>query len=203
MAIPASALDVLSLAAARHEFRLEADDTEHDAEITRHIAAAVQWVERHTRHPILRLNRTLTARARGANPIRFRCRGAQRLVNSQTTPMGAVKYWTTKAAMAAGNPDGGIALANLGRNEIDGRPWYSGIVYPPLVEGSTTEREWPEAANNLYLVNVETGLDVAANPGIVDAVVVLARQLWDGMPEIKPTNAVYALCAPFENFPEW
>lgn len=199
MAVPQSALEVLSLASAKRQLRLDLEDgdTSYDEELTGHIQAAVSWVERHTQLPILAKLATPTARARDRSPLRFYCLGGYGVVdNPGYDPRVAIRYWSDEAAWRAGEPNRGIAADTLGRVTVGGPPWYGFSIFPPPTDASG----WPEAWRDVFEVTVQVGTDIDYTPGLVSAVVVGARMLFDGTPEIKPTNTLLALCAAYRNF---
>ena len=174
-------LDIVSLATMKDELRIPAAEVSHDGLLTGQIAAAVSFVSRHLRVPLL--DRTEDFRCSrpsyAATPIILPTVGV-RSVNS-------VKYWTPTGSLRE-DPGGTIAVATLGRLVN-----YCGFVIYPPADG------WPLVLDNSHIEIVVTrGMDTP--PALRSAVVLCVRQFYDGYREIRPTQAFYALMRPYRSY---
>ena len=176
-----NALDIVSLATMKSELRIPASEPEHDVLLTRQIASAVSFVSKHLRAPLLdraevfRSSRPSDA----ATPIV--------LPTGSVRSVGSVKYWTAGGAIREA-PDGAIDVDTLGRLVA-----LSGFqIYPPAAG-------WPLVlGGSLIEIMLTRGMD--APEALRAATVLCVRQLYDGYREIRPTEAFYALMAPFRSY---
>ena len=178
----ATATDVVSLAEIKAELRIGVDD--HDELLTSQIAAAVSFVSREIDAPLLDVTETIyVPRPLRLRPVTFRARAAK--------VVEAVEYWTASSSLRM-PPDGRIDGAHLGRREFDD---VAVVVYPP-VDG------WPEVLpGSMLVVEVVRGIDIdASNQALKQAVILAVRQFYDGYREIRPTEAFFALIAPFRRY---
>ena len=182
MAVPANATDVLSVADARVEvLRLDAADATFDTALSGYIEGAVEFVERHTGSALLQRIETFEAYAKGSDPMRFCHRYAFKATE--------IKYWTDAEALRI-DPVGTVALSDTGRKVWGDRPYWQHCIWPP-------EDGWPDAERNTFRIKVCTGTDLGEAKGLRQAVIVAARQLWDGMPEVTMNHAMYGLMRPY------
>ena len=176
-----NALDVVSLATMKSELRIPAAEISHDVLLTGQIAAAVSFVSRHLRVPLLDRAEVFgcSRPSYAATPIILPTVGV-RSVNS-------VKYWLPDGSLREA-PGGTIAVDTLGRL-VD----HCGFVIYPPADG------WPVIlANSLIEIVVTRGMDTP--PALRSAVVLCVRQFYDGYREIRPTEAFYALMRPYRSY---
>ena len=174
------ALDVLSLARAKSELRINLAETDHDTLLTDLIASGVSFVSAPLRAPLL-------DRAEG-----FRCfrpgDSATPIVlpTDSVRSVGSVRYWTVNGALRKA-PDGMVAVGTLGR-----RVQHGGyVIYPPT-------SGWPVVlANSLIEVVVTRGMNTP--PALRSAVALCVRQLYDGYREIRPKEAFWAMLEPWRD----
>ena len=177
----ANALDIVSLATMKDELRIPAAEVSHDVLLTGQIAAAVSFVSRPLRVPLL-------DRAEG-----FRCSRPSYAATPIILPtdgvrsVSSVKYWTAAGSLREA-PDGTIVVGTLGRLVE-----YCGFVIYPPASG------WPLVLDNSHIEIVVTrGMDTP--PALRSAVVLCVRQFYDGYREIRPTEAFYALMRPYRSY---
>ena len=191
---------VLSLEEMKAELRINADVTEHDALITGQIAAAVSFVSKEISTPLIDVTETYYAEPYGPA-------GADQLLcfpPRDVRSVPSIKYWTADGALRS-EPDGEIAEDGHGRVVATA---HGTAVYPP-------ETGWPERLpGSLFAVEAVRGMDVARatfddqgdlvtagkGEGLIQAVILVVRQLYDGYREIRPTEAFYALIAPWRYY---
>ena len=180
-----TATEVVTLDEIKAELRIDAAVSDHDALLTGHIEAAVSFVARHVDAPLVDVAETIYApRPSGASlPVSFRVLAVK--------SVESVKYWTPASALRD-DPDGAVAKGDLGRLVSEGR---HNLLYPPA-DG------WPEALQgSLLAVQVKRGLAIdATTKALKQAVVLCVRQFYDGYREIRPTEAFYALIAPWRRY---
>lgn len=191
---PRAPTDILSVASAKLDLRIEADETGHDTLLAEQIAVAVDWVGKTIDAPLLPTAETLLVEvpAGGDTPMRVRATHLQ--------SVGLLRYWTDRAGFA-GAPDGSLDLASAQRIRPNGSPFV--YFEPP-------GGRWPDMAARripwsrhgrpvgLALLDVHRGLDVsdAVNPALRQAVMLLVRKLYDGI-EPMSTPALDRLLAPY------
>ena len=176
----ASALDILSLAELKAELRIAAEESEHDSLLIGHIGAAVAFVGRFLRAPLVdSIERHRCTTPGTDRPLAIRADHVQSL--------SAIRYWPDGTALR--EEPSTIAVADLGRREQVGK-WY--CIYPPA-DG------WPEAETGSML-EVDLTRSILLTPRTValrQAVILCARALYDAEPMIKPTASMYALIFPW------
>ena len=183
----ASPTDFLSVASMKSELRLPASINEHDSLIAAQIARAVSFVSERLGYPLVdRGERCLLAPPNDSTPFRYSAgRGRNSLVSRE---LAQIRYWATDGELRS-EPDTTLALADLGRRFRFGR---SHFVYPPAAG-------WPAVlAGSSFEVTVNAGVPALNIPaGIVSAIVLAVRQLYDGNHEIRPNSAIDSFLAPF------
>ena len=177
----ANALDIVSLATMKTELRIELAETSHDALLTGLIAASVSFVSRHLRVPLL--DRTEGFRCSrpsyAATPII--------LPTTSVRTVSSIKYWTTGGSLREA-PDGTVVVSTLGRQVEHG----GYVIYPPA-DG------WPVVLDNSHIEIVVTR-GATTPPALRSAVVLCARDFYDGYREIRPNSAIYAIIRPFRSY---
>lgn len=177
----ATALEVLSLDYAKQQLRIEEPDHEHDDLISGLIGAAVSFVGRFLRAPLVDTTETHRCNRPGdEQPLVLRADHVQ--------SMAAIRYWSEDRELRQPS-DGSIAVADLGRRVEQG-PYF--CVWPPA-DG------WPEiATDSLFEIDIVRSLRLTARTmALRDACVLAMRALYDGGELIKPTAAMYALMFPW------
>ena len=177
----ANALDIVSLATMKSELRIPAAEVDHDTLLTGQIAAAVSFVSRFLRVPLVDLAVTFRCSrpSYAAAPIVLSSAGVR--------SVSSVKYWTAAGSLREA-PNGTVAVGTLGR-QVD----YCGfVIYPPAAG-------WPLVLDNsLIEIGVTRGQD--APEALRAAVILCVRQFYDGYRRIRPTEAFYALLKPFQSY---
>lgn len=177
----ATALEVLPLDDLTQELRIADDASDHDALLTGIISAAVSFVSRFLRAPLVDRAETHRCNSPGADrPLALRADHVQSI-----TP---VRYWSAGTALREA-PDGSIAVADLGRRVQVGK-WF--CVWPPA-DG------WPEAeTGSLFEVDLTRSITLTAQTlALKQAVILACRAFYDAEPMIKPTAAMFALIDPW------
>ena len=175
-----NALDIVSLATMKSELRIPAPETSHDTLLTGQIDAAVSFVSKALRAPLL-------DRAEG-----FRCSRPGDfyplvIPTSNVRRVSSVKYWPADGNLNA-YPTGTVDVSTLGRFQERGRDF---AIYPPA-------SGWPTVLDNsLIEILVVRGLNTP--PALRSAVVLCVRQFYDGYIEIRPNSAFYALIEPWRD----
>ena len=176
-----NALDIVSLATMKDELRIPATEVDHDVLLTGQIAAAVSFVSRFLRVPLVDLAVTFRCSrpSYAAAPIVLSSAGVRSI--------SSVKYWTAAGSLRE-EPNGSIAVGTLGR-QVE----YCGyVIYPPA-------GGWPLVLDNsLIEIGVTRGQD--APEALRAAVILCVRQFYDGYRRIRPTEAFYAMVRPFQSY---
>lgn len=177
----ARATSVLSVADLKRELRIPDDDDQHDDLLTGHIQAAVSFVGRFTRAPLV--DRVETHRFLNPGddmPVALRADYVQSISD--------IRYWDEGTALRLA-ADSVIDVADLGRREQQGRYF---CIWPPA-DG------WPPtAARSMLEVDLTRSITLTAQTmSLKQAVVLCCRMLYAGEPLIKPTAAMYALIFPW------
>lgn len=190
MAAPLDANDIVSLARIKSELRLDADDDTQDAMLTAHIRAGIAFVSACIDRPLLPTSDVVIAWSGMRNsqrPITF---GKSFVVSVES-----IDYWTLDASLRE-ESDMAIAGDALGRFEPSRVNAYNpsgarNYLHPPAAG-------WPDSLDgSCYQVNVmRQWYSVNAADNISQAVILCVRQFYDGMREIRPTAAFYALLEP-------
>lgn len=177
----ATALDVLSLEYAKQQLRLPNTDHEHDDLIRGQIGAAVSFVGRHLRAPLVDTTETHRCIRPGDDwPLAIR--------TGHVRSMSAIRYWSEDRELREA-PDGSISVASLGRRVEVGRNF---CIWPPAAG-------WPTVAtDSLFEIDLVRSLELTSHTqALVDACVLAVRALYDGQPLIQPTASMYALMWPW------
>ena len=176
-----SAIQVVSVAEAKRTLRVT--DSDDDTLITACIEAGVSYVMRRANIPLI--DRTVeieaTRPAKVADPVCL----WQRFIKS----VDSVVYFETDDAFRDA-PGGSIASADLGRVEL--APLGT-VVYPPA-DG------WPAIKSSSKLeFTVTAGFDIDENSkALKQAVILAAREFYEGHREISPLNPLNNLILSFE-----
>ena len=192
----ATALDVLSLARLKHELRIEEDEDSQDTLLTGQIMASVSHVEQSITVPLLDRTETLyILRPSHERPTFLRA--------TYIKQVSAVRYWTSDGELRS-DPDGVIEVENLGRQRsehVNATPYglrhhvaLGRWVWPP-------DGGWPESlSGSCFEFDITRGLNITAvEEGLVQAVILCCRQLYDGREEIKPTTAYKQFIKPWKS----
>ena len=177
-----SALQVVSVAEAKRTLRVA--DSDDDTLITACIEAGVSYVIKKSNIPLI--DRTVeleaTRPAKVSDPI---CLWTQRFIKSVDS---AVYFAPDDAFRDA--PGGSIASADLGRVEL--APLGT-VVYPPA-DG------WPAIkSSSKFEFTVTAGFDIDENSkALRQAVILAAREFYEGHREISPLNPLNNLILSFE-----
>ena len=176
------ALDIVSLERMKDELRQPQTETAHDHLIARHIAGACSFVARHLGAPLVD-ERTLywLPIPPASEPLMLPALAVKTIE--------AVEYWTL-TDRRGGDPSGAVRVADLGRLDItrDGAwIWPPAEGWPPMLAGTAVK------------LTVTRGVDIGThNEDIAVAVILSARQLYDGYREIRPTEAFFAYIEDFK-----
>ena len=178
----ATALAVLSLAAAKAELRIAPDEHDHNDLILAQIRGAVSYVSRFLRAPLVDRAETHHCAPPGADrPLA--------LLTDYVQSTSAVRYWSAGTALRE-EPDGLISVADLGRLVQVGRGY---CVWPP-------EDGWPEVETGSMLeIDLTRSIPITAQTqSLRDAVVVVMRHLYNAEGELNmPRSTIQALIAPW------
>ena len=176
-----NALDIVSLATMKDELRIPATEVDHDVLLTGQIAAAVSFVSRFLRVPLVDLAVTFRCSrpSYAAAPIVLSSAGVRSI--------SSVKYWTAAGSLRE-EPNGSIAVGTLGRLVE-----YCGfVIYPPAAG-------WPLVLDGSVIeIGVTRGQDTPE--ALRAAVILCVRQFYDGYRRIRPTEAFYAMVRPFQSY---
>ena len=176
----ATALEVLSLAAAKRELRIPDEDDQHDGLLQAQIGSAVSFVGRFLRAPLTDSVERHRCSSPGTDrPLAIRADHVQSLA--------PIRYWPAGRALRE-EPDT-IAVADLGRR-AQVAEWF--CIYPPA-DG------WPEVeAGSMLEVDLTRSITLTTRTTALQHAVILAvRQLYNGYHTITGTAAMYALIAPW------
>ena len=187
------ATEIVSVLEIKREFRLggETDASrdayvEQDALFESQIQSAVSFVSQHIDAPLVDTPETLFVAAPTKDcPISLRAFAVKSVEK--------IYYWTPQSSLRL-DPDGEILESSLGRNgyEPPDRHYW---IWPP-------DGGWPQILRDSRMkVEVKRGLDITGSTqALKHAVILLVRQLYDGYREIRPTEAFYALIAPWRRY---
>ena len=195
---PARATDVLSLADAKADLRIEADETGHDDLITQQIAAAVDWVGAAIDAPLLTAEETLLVDFGSGSDIPIRVR----VTNERA--LGSMRYWTLGQTYGEA-PTGLLDLSQARTTRIPGSPYLyvyppGGVAWPAAVSDYRQRGAWRNRGGAVGLMEITRGLVVnrTINPALRQAVMLLVRKLYDGIePMSSPT--LDRLLAPYRD----
>ena len=180
-------LEVLSLDRARRELSIPLSVTDDNALLTGQIGAAVDWVSKYLDAPLIQV---IEARfggkpERGDRPIHVAGRYLKHVLR--------VRYWSDGASLRDA-PDITVAAADLGRIAETASDFYE--IWPPTDGWGDMDRE--------SRILVDCVREVEPIPdGILAACVIVMRQLYDGIQDIRPTATFRALLAPYEKVSYW
>ena len=175
-------LEVLSLDRARRELGIPLSVTDDNALLTGQIASSVEWVSRYLDAPLVQV---IEARF-GAKPTR-----ADRPITVAGRYLAhvlRVRYWSDGAALRD-SPDVTVANADLGRITETAPDFHE--IWPPADGWGEMDRE------GRILVDCVREL-VPIPDGILAACVIVMRQLYDGIQDVRPSATFRALLAPYE-----
>ena len=179
--MPATLADLFTIEQMRAEMRLpDVVDAEVDMLLPGFFEAAISWITERTRYPILNQTRTVFLRMYFVQePIV--------IPFSFLSSVDAIHYWTPSSSL---NQDSDGTIASPGRLQKEAN--YA-LQYPP-------DDGWPTVlSDSTFQFNVIRG--VADIPkGLRHAIVLLAADLFNGAPEIKPTASLLILISPFEAY---
>ena len=181
----ATPVDVVSLEAMKLELRIEPDETDHDAMLTAQIGAAVSFVGRAIKEPLVDVTDTLKCPRPSGD-------AAVVLYASAITAVTSVRYWTTDGSLRAA-PDGTVDIATLGRREAFDRGRCT-RQYPPAdgwPETLSSSRVWFDVTRGFVLED--------KHESIKQAIILCVRQLYDGSIQIRPTEAFFSFIDPWRD----
>ena len=165
----ASATDILSIESVK--FQLQIDDgteLDNESELTSIIKRAVGFVSRITGVPLIDSSKVAWAgiSSGATNPV------VVPLKNIKT--IESIKYWTTLDETRLA-PTHEVVTTRIGR--LEELP-FGTVVHPPA-DG------WPDACNSMLEFTCKVGVDIdEGNEDILTLVVLVARQIANGHPEI-------------------
>ena len=163
---------VVSIAEMRDELQL-GDDQSHDERVGRVIVQSIAWISKRLSIPLIDVDIThyLVVPRLKDYPIQHKL--------NDIKSIETFKYWKSVDKLRT-KPTGVIAIDTLGR-VTNNRIW------PP-------EDGWPTVLfDSMFQVTVKHGLE-SIDPEA--AVILGARQLFIGYPEIRPTASINLLLAP-------
>ena len=179
--MPATLDDIFTLEQMRQELRQpNIVDAEVDSLLPGYFGAAVSWIVERTRYPILDQNRTIYLNPRSnVAPIE--------IPFSHILSITSIKYWT-QFGQRYDLPNGTVSpLGRLEKHETSALQWPDIDGWPPSLAGMNYE---------FILVRGVTELPTALRQSII----LLASDLFNGAPEIKPRASVLILLSPFESY---
>ena len=183
-----TALEVVSLDRAKRELSVDIGVTDDDALLTGHVNAAVDWVSAYLGAPLIQVAEARFGGEplRAYHPVAVAGRYLQHVIR--------VRYWSDGAPLRD-SPDMTVANADLGRVTEVASDFYE--IWPP-VDG------WPDRERDSRIM-VDCVHEVLAPipEGIVAACVIVLRQLYDGIQDIRPSATLRALLAPYERISYW
>lgn len=169
---------IFSLSDMRREFRVpDVADVERDAVIQANFRAAAAWVMRASGVPILDQVKNIMIH------IPFQADCPVRIEDTFVKEVTGIAYWTQEGNLS-NEADGMIAPGRLSKLDFRDRSF----LYPPP-EG------WPSnpLSNGMEVTYTRGVTDVS--PELKQAIILMARNFYKGVPEIKPTSAVHTLIA--------
>ena len=186
--MPTTALDVLSLDAAKTALRIDSDD--HDAEITTAIIAAVQYCSVIANLPLVD-NVVTYSIVRHATEIAIQV-PTQHMKPPLNTAISSIKYWSTDQAMRE-EPTGVIPIADLGRFDVVSQYGRTDI-YPP-------KDGWPDILSySTFRVTALLGFDILPNAeALKQCVALMTRIYWEGDSDVAVLQMVADILTPFSD----
>ena len=182
-----TALEVLSLDRARRELGIPLSVTDDNALLTGQIGAAVDWVSQYLDAPLVQV---IEARF-GGDPVRADC--PVTVAARYLEHVLRVRYWSDGAALRDG-PDLTVDNADLGRITQVASDFFE--IWPPTDGWEERQR------GSRILVDCVRDVD-PINEGILAGCVIVLRQLYDGIQDIRPSATFRALLAPYEKISYW
>lgn len=178
----------LPVARLREEMRIPEGVTQADSILQSHRASAIAWIEAHTRQPIL---------DRYEAVFRAQVPSGQQRLEAVRRPhirsLQAIRYWETGGESEA--PDGALTGSALPRSVPLPDDTGLTIFAPPA--------GWPQmvAAAGIWIV-VESGMAEAHRfaEAVRAAGIAFVRHRWNGLREVRPTDAMVALLAPVRDW---
>ena len=173
----ASATDVVSVAEAKEELRLQ--DNSRDSLVESHIASAVSFISELLEAPLVDRIEDFQADIPAPNdPIRVRVY-KPRMITS-------LKYWGPADSMRVAAPQTLTGYGVLLKASKDTASRY--LIYPP-------EAGWPDTLQGSHFaIRIKRGMD--ATDGIKQAVLIGVSNLFDGFPLSESDSIIY-LIAPY------
>ena len=171
---------VLALDDLKRELRIPLQDHEHDELILAQRDAAVSFVSVYLRAPLVDSDDVL-------RPLRPGDATAPLVVYApHVQSMAPVRFWTAASSLRL-DPDGEIALADLGRTVQAGARF---VLWPPSAG-------WPDVLEGSHLeIELRRGIDPTPR-SLAQAVILAAREFHNGYHSITGTAAMYALIHPW------
>ena len=179
----ANALDIVDLVTMKTELRIPdpGEASEHDVLLTGQIAAAVSFVSRFLRVPLVDQDEQFycSRPSSSSAPIILSTDGVR--------SVSSIKYWTVGSALREA-PGGSINVNTLGRLVE-----YCGyVIYPPAAG-------WPLILDGSVIeIVVKRGQDTPE--ALRAAVILCVRQFYNGYRRIRPTEAFFAMVRPFQDY---
>ena len=176
-----SAIGILSLEQAKRQLQIdEGTDLDNDDDLTDIIEQAVNLIARLTGLPLIDTDKTVWVRMGHGRSGRV----VVPLKNIKSYE--SIKYWETSDE-AREEPEHTVDTGTLGRTE---ELLLGTLVYPP-------SGHWPAAHNSLLQFTCKVGIDLGPNnKDIRTAVILVARQISNGHPEITlPRTLLFNLTA--------
>ena len=183
-----TALEVLPRDTCKAKLRIPDSDTSQDALLDGHIGTAVAWLSQEIDLPLLdQTGRLYALPGAPTRPLPLAARAIRRIE--------AIRYWPAGGAGLRSAPAGEIDRSTLGRTYVPAAPGRvppGAGVYPPAPG-------WPAVEpGTQFEIEVTRGFELTDDDEhLRDAVALVVRLLHDGFSEIRPTQAFWALVAPY------
>ena len=186
--MPTTALDVLSLDAAKTALRIDTND--HDAQITTAIIAAVQYCSAIANLPLVDNVVTYSIARLGTDePIHLPTRYMKPPLSAAIT---SIKYWSTDQALRE-EPTGVVPIADLGRFEVLSQIRRT-YIYPPT--GGWTDI----LTGSVFMVTAKLGFDTLPNvEALRQCVALMTRIYWEGDSDVAVLQMVADILTPFSD----
>ena len=186
--MPATALEVLSLDAAKTALRIDTND--HDTEIATAIIAAVQYCSAIANLPLVDNEVTYSIARLGTDePIHLPTRYMKPPLNRA---IKSILYWSTDQALRE-EPTGVIPIADLGRFEVLSQIRRT-YIYPPA-DG------WPSIlTGSVFMVTAKLGFEILPNSEAIQrCVALMTRIYWEGDSDVAVLQMVADILTPFSD----
>lgn len=170
---------LFSLQTMRREMRApDVANATRDAVIQSKFTAAAAWVTRESGVPLIDYTKTVYCpRPRGDDTPLV-------IDDTYVKEITAIKYWTADGTLVD-DPDGTYVPGRLRAHALD-----HAVLWP-------NTQGWPTVLNRSDLEITYTRGTPTVEEGLRGAVVLIAYDLYQGAPEIKPTAAVFSLINPY------